>query len=70
MKRIVREVIFWTLSFIFAGMMLIGAIAEISLGTWFEGPVKAVLFFVGFVGCTWASNKTSFGHRISGHSFE
>lgn len=50
--------------------MLIGAIAEISVGTWYEGPVKVVLFVVGFVGCYWAANKTSFGHRICGHSFE
>lgn len=70
MRRIIREFIFWALSIVFAGIMLIGAIAEISVGTWYEGPVKVVLFVVGFVGCYWAANKTSFGHRICGHSFE
>lgn len=70
MKRIIRELLLWTLSIVFAGVMLIGAVAEISIGTWYEGPVKIVLFLVGFVGCYWASNKTSFGRHICGHSFE
>ncbi len=70
MRRIIREFIFWALSIVFAGIMLIGAIAEISIGTWYESLVKIVLFLVGFVGCYWASNKTSFGRRICGDSFE
>lgn len=70
MGRIIRELIFWALSIVFAGIMLIGAVAEISIGTWYEGLVKIVLFLVGFVGCYWASNKTSFGRRICGDSFE
>lgn len=70
MKRIIRELLLWTLSIVFAGVMLIGAVAEISIGTWYEGLVKIVLFLVGFVGCYWASNKTSFGRRICGDSIE
>lgn len=70
MRRIIREFILWALSIVFAGIMLIGAVAEISIGTWYEGLVKIVLFLIGFVGLYWASNKTSFGRRICGDSFE
>lgn len=69
MKWIIRELLLWTLSIVFAGVMLIGAVAEISIGTWYEGPVKIVLFLVGFVGCYWASNKTSLGRRFCGEEF-
>ena len=70
MKRILYESIFWALSIVFAGIMLIGAIAEIAVGTWYEGLVKIVLFLVGFAGCYWATNKTSFGRRFCGDSFD
>lgn len=72
MIRFFRELFFWALSVVFAGIMLVGFCAEISIGTmvWAEGLVKVLLSSFGFVGCYWAANKTSFGHRISGHSFE
>ena len=70
MRRIIYELVFWALSLFFAGIMLVGFFAEISIGAWYEGPVKIVLSLVGFVGCYWASNKTSFGRRFCGHSFD
>lgn len=67
--KAIKEIIFWALSLLFAGVMFIGAIAELNIAPWAVGPVKIALFMVGFIGCTWASNKTSFGRRMAGDSF-
>ena len=69
MKAFLREVLYWTLSLIFAGIMLVGFFAEISVGSWYEGLLKVALAFVGFVGLYWAANKTSVGRRTAGDSF-
>jgi len=65
MRRILREALYWALSLIFAGVMLAGFFAEISVGTWFGGLLKVVLAFIGFAGCYWASNQTALGRRIA-----
>ena len=70
MRRFFRELLFWALSIVFAGIMLIGFFAEISVGTWVECPVKILLASVGFLGCYWAANKTSLGRRICGEEFD
>lgn len=70
MKRFIRELLWWALSIAFAGVMLVGFFAEISVGALYEGFVKVALSFVGFVGCTWASNKTSLGRKVCGDSFD
>lgn len=72
MIRFFRELFFWALSVVFAGIMLVGFCAEISIGTsvWAEGPVKVLLASLGFVGCYWAANKTSLGRRICGEEFD
>lgn len=64
--KALKEIIYWTLALVFAGVMLIGAAAEINVAPWAVGIVKIALFLVGFAGCTWASNKTAFGTRIVG----
>ena len=67
--KAIKEIIFWALSLLFAGVMFIGAIAELNIAPWAVGPVKIALFMVGFIGCTWASNKTALGSRLSDNSF-
>jgi len=69
MKRFLREALLWALSLIFAGVMLVGFFAEISIGAWYEGLVKVALSLVGFVGCTWASNKTTLGRKSECRDF-
>ncbi len=66
MKKTIKEITFWALALLFAGVMLIGAAAELDIAPWAVGPAKIALFMAGFIGCTWASNKTSFGRRIVG----
>ena len=67
--KAIKEIIFWVLSLLFAGIMVVGAIAELDIASWAVAPVKIALFMAGFVGCYWASNKTSFGRRFAGDSF-
>ena len=69
MKKTIKEITFWVLALFFAGVMFIGAAAELDIALWAVGPVKIALFIAGFIGCTWASNKTSFGRRLSGGDF-
>lgn len=64
--KALREIIYWTLALVFAGVMLIGGGAEFNVAPWAVGIVKIALFTAGFVGCVWASNKTAFGARIIG----
>lgn len=69
MKRFLTELLWWALSIAFAGIMLVGFFAEFVGWGWFEPAVKLFLSSVGFVGCVWASNRTTFGRRICGNSF-
>ena len=48
MRRILREVLYWTLALIFAGIMLVGFGAEIFADKWFGGLLKVVLAFIGY----------------------
>lgn len=66
MKKAIKEIIYWTLAVLFAGAMLVGAVAEFDVAPWAVGLVKAGVFVVGFMGCTWASNKTTFLRRFVG----
>ena len=64
--KALKEIIYWTLALFFAGVMLIGAVAEFDVTPWAVGIVKVTLFLVVFEGCAWASNKTALGTRIAG----
>ena len=64
--KALKEIIYWTLALVFAGVMLVGAIAEFDVATWAMPFVKLGLFMAGFAGCAWASNKTAVGRRITG----
>lgn len=66
MKAIVKDIFYWALALIFAGVMLVGIIAYIDVAPWAEGLIKVGLFTVGFSGCAWASNRTRMGERIAG----
>ena len=63
--KALREIIYWTLALVFAGVMLVGAVAEFDIAPWAVGPVKIALFLAGFVGCTWAGNKTAVGRKFN-----
>ena len=65
MKAFLREVLYWTLALIFAGIMLVGFCAEISVAAWLVGPLKVILAFTGFTGLYWSANQTTLGRRIA-----
>ena len=62
--KALKEIFFWTLAMLFAGVMLVGAVGEFDVSPWALPLVKCGLFCAGFVGCTWASNKTAVGRRF------
>lgn len=67
--KAIKEIIFWTLALIFAGIMVVGAIAYFDVRPWAAPLINLSLFCGGFIGCAWASNKTALGRRIGGNQF-
>lgn len=62
--KAIREITYWTLAVIFAGVMVAGAIGYFDFARWAAPFVNLTLFCGGFAGCAWASNKTAVGRRI------
>ena len=69
MRTFFRELLWWAAAMLFAGIMLVGFFAEISVSPWLMVALKIILSFVGFAGCYWASNHTSFGRKVAGQDY-
>ena len=67
--KAIKEITYWALAIFFAGVMVIGAVAYFDVKPWVAPLINLSLFTGGFIGCAWASNKTSLGRSYTRNEF-